>query len=144
MVSQSVLDGKLSGMLCVSFCEVGGKLFGPRLGGGELSLEGFNMSLKRCYEQLEGYPSVQSMRGPPTRGSKAVLPPVREENARPFVVAQSPLPAASSGPVPRSVGRYSQQFGRLYVCVPIAGHGPCPWVGRDKSRLADSHGGVKV
>ena len=54
------------------------------------------------------------------------------------------LPAASNGPVTRSVGRYSQQFGRLYVCVPIAGHGPCPWVGRDKSRLADFDGGVKV
>ena len=73
-----------------------------------------------------------------------MFPPVREENARPFVVAQTPLPAASSGPVPRSVGRYSQQFGRLYVCVPVASHGPCPWVGRDKSRLADFDGGVKV
>ena len=39
---------------------------------------------------------------------------------------------------------YSQQFGRLCVRVPVAGHGPCPWVGRDKSRLADFDGGVKV
>ena len=49
MVHQSPLNRKLCGMLCVSLCEVSGKLFGPGLGGGEMGLEPFNMSFKRFY-----------------------------------------------------------------------------------------------
>ena len=38
VVSQSPLNGKLSGMLCVSLCEVSSELFSPRLRRRELSL----------------------------------------------------------------------------------------------------------
>jgi hypothetical protein len=120
-ISQSPFDREIGRMPRLTRCKFGRLLFGPLVGGRNLSLERFDMRFERPDDLVRQRSFIRIAGGPsPAIQPSAVVPALGRPNSRPFVVSKRLLPLATLGPLSDRLGRHVQEVRRLPVGKPLA------------------------